>query len=133
MEYRIKVRANGRSAQNKGLIVGRFSPTEREGDGATHIWLEAHDHAEAFELASKLFKPEDKRPLAGKSYLPAAALKPRKLGQKVKLLRPYHVIPGYFEGYRDGVVSEVLNRNMVSVEFPGYYTRFVDFHISELA
>jgi hypothetical protein len=99
----------------------------------TTLTIEARDHEEAFALASKLFKPQDKRPLAGKSYLPAAALRPRKLGQKVKLLRPYAVIPGYFEGYREGVVSEVLSQNMVSIEFMGYHTRFVDFHLVELA
>jgi hypothetical protein len=136
MEYRIKVVENGSSAKNKGIITGRwYSATDKlvQMGKAEIFTLEARDHDEAFRLVSQLFRPSDKRPVAGKSYIYKCALKPRKLGQKVKTVKPY--AQGETEGhlgYREGVVTEIVSNKIVSVGFPGYRTQFVDFHLSEL-
>jgi hypothetical protein len=137
MEYRIRVIANGRSAKNKGLVTGRAtSHTEaqdrRGGWNTESFAIEAASHDEAFAKVAKLFYPGDKRPLAGKSYIRHAALKPLKLGAKVRTVEPYAFNPETGLGYRKGVVTEIVSERVVSVGFPGYHTQFVDFGLAEL-
>jgi len=143
MEYRILVLAYGPSAKSKGVISGRAFPTnQRRPEGIEEFAINASDLDMAFEHVSRLFRPTDKRPLAGKSYLRSCALKPRKLGAQVKLAVPYASFPGIDPGYRTGVVTEVVNQQVVSVglyrtntetgEVEKYRTQFVDFNLSEL-
>lgn len=125
--YVLYVTPYGRSAKNRG-IVGT-GPCR----GATRFAFQARDNAEAYRLVCEQFQPDDPRPLAGKSYIRPIRF---KVGQRVRLLTPYAV--GWTDdgkrAYADvGTISEVVCDTVVSVEFPGYHTRFVDFGYRELA
>ena len=137
MEYRVRVIANGRSAKNKGIVTGRWTTlTEREdskhGYSVEVFTISARDHEDAFKQVSLLFHPSDNRPLAGISYIRHAALKPLKLGAKVRTVEPYGLNSETMQPYRDGVVTEIVSDRVVSIGFPGYHTQFVDFNLSEL-
>ncbi len=137
--YILYVYPHGRTAKNKG-IIGTSGPNMRAPDACLvrRFAFMAPDNATAYNFVCNQYEPEDKRPVAGKSYV-----KPRKLavGDKVRLLRPYPV------GWNDdgtrkeavyGRISEVLGGTHISVDFNGvegqsYNTRFVDFSINEIA
>jgi hypothetical protein len=137
MEYRIRIVANGRSAKNKGIVTGRWT-TRNEREDAKHsgsveyFTIAARDHEDAFKQVSSLFRPADRRPLAGMSYIRHAALKPLKVGAKVRTVEPYAFNIETMQPNRDGVVTEIVSDRVVSVGFPGYHTQFVDFNLSEL-
>ncbi len=63
MKYLVNVRPYGRSAGNKGLIGNGFGPY------AENFVFDAESDAEAYQELLKLFQPQDRRPIAGKSYL----------------------------------------------------------------
>ncbi len=128
MEYRINIQAFGTSAKNKGIITGRATSTST----GEQFAIIAHSPEDAYNKVAALYRPTDRRPLSGKSYVRKCALKPRKVGDKVRTLLPYAARPGVFAGYRDGVVTEVVDARFVSVGFPGYHTQHVDFNLSEL-
>lgn len=137
MEYRVRVIAYSSSAKSKGLVTGRWTArTEKEdrqrGWDAENITVEARDHQEAFSKVSAQFRPNDKRPVSGASYIRHAALKPLKVGDKVRVVEPYAFNPETEQGYIHGTVTEVVSDRIVSVGFPGYHTQFVDFNLSEL-
>lgn len=121
--YIVKVTAHGPQAKSKGCI----------GSGKDRLVIRAKDADEAYRQACQSWHPEDKRPLAGKSYLRGYQL---IVGRQVRIENGY--VTSYAEGGRPnrsfgGTISEVLGEEHFSVEFSGYHTRFVDFHISELA
>jgi hypothetical protein len=131
MEYRVKIVRYGRSAKNRGIISGRW--TEYMDTAEVQCFtISASNDDSAYRRICELFAPTDPRPLAGKSYLRACRIKPRKLGDRVRLIHPYAAMPGVFCGYSEGTVTEVVSDRIVSVGFPGYHTQFVDFGLAEL-
>lgn len=130
IRYGVSIRAHGEYAKTKGII----SP------GRDFIFS-APDHDNAYKFLSALFQENDKRPLAGKSYLYKCVVKTPKKGQEV-IVASDSFPKGYPIGFNDdgtrkyalrGKVSEVINSDFVSVEFPEYHTKFVDFSVLELA
>jgi hypothetical protein len=128
-------------AKNKG-IIGTSGPNPRatihnsSGLRPERFYFRAADNAAAYRYVCENYRPEDTRPLSGKSYI-----KPRKLaeGDRVYLIEPYRL--GWNDNgdkvYADcGVISEVLE-TFISIDFNGvhdqhYHTRFVDFSLSEI-
>ena len=132
MEYRARILRLGKSAKNKGIILGRWAWDAEFNPKAEGFVFEAANNEDAYIYLTSKFRPQDRRPLSCKSYLRKAALKPRKVGQKVRLMKPYAAVVGVFEGYREGVVTEIVSDKVVSLWFEGYRTQFVDFHLAEL-
>lgn len=121
--YIVRVTAHGEQAKSKGCI----------GSGKDKLVIRATDADDAYRQVCSSWRPEDKRPLAGKSYLRGYVL---AVGRQVRIEKGYKT--SYASNGRPnlsfvGKISEVLTDEHFSVAFPGYHTDFVDFHVSELA
>lgn len=121
--YIVKITAHNEQAKNKGCI----------GAGKDSLVIRATDADDAYRQACSRWHPDDKRPLAGKSYLRGYVL---QVGRQVRIERGY--VTSYASNGRPnrsyvGTISEVLGDEHFSVKFPDYHTDYVDFHVSELA
>jgi len=140
--YILYVYPHTASAKNKG-IISTSAPNPRatvfnsSGLRPERFYFRAVDNAAAYRYICENYRPEDTRPLSGKSYV-----KPRKLavGDRVWLIKPYRI--GWNDAgdevYADcGVISEIVGGHLISVDFNGvhgqtYHTRFVDFSLNEI-
>lgn len=124
--YILYVREHGQYAKNKGII--ELAP---RGTGVSKKFaFAAADTEEAYKFISTQFLHEDKRPLAGKSYI-----------RSVKFVEgsKAHLEYGYPIGWTNegkkivanvGTIVEILSPTQFSVQFKNYHSQ-VDFHINE--
>lgn len=126
--FLLTVQDHTASAKNKGIV---YAGNNAHKSSQKAYAVNAKDAHEAYVKVCKAHRPEDSRPLSGRTYV-----KPLKIGDAVRVPKGYCI--GYNEdGTRKlatmGHVSEIISDNAVSIEFSGYHTRFVDFGLSELA
>jgi hypothetical protein len=123
MIYLVTVHFHTPAAKTKGIA------NAGNNKGGTVYGIHAENDDEAWRKLCAACEPRDTRPLAGRSYL-----RRLRLGQTVSVHRSY---PKGYPGHLDhnpttGKVSEIPSDFMISVEFEGYHTRFVDFSVHEL-